>query len=583
MDFAPALRVSGRSVPAERLIRNELLLIGIVVALGAVVPLVLGAVSGATGIPRNDDWSYRRTALELFRTGHLAFDNVAAPMLIGQLVLVQPLLWLTHGSDLAFTIAGSLASSLAVLAAYWMARELLTPTRSFFVALSLVLFPGFLAYSTSFMTDAPALAAQLGAVALGMRAFCGPRTDLRRLGIAMLLAVVGFSIRQFALAAVGALAIAAVAREPKRAGAWAVAVAGVGTCALIALVRAAMPGPLVVLAPDPWFVTRIPQAAVSVGLMLLPAATIAIVTNRRSWRRGDAAYGALLGVALAAPIVARWIRFDAFPDALIGNLTTQQGVLDVFGLGDGRPFLFTDPFWATMNLLGMVGLVVVGAAITATLGAQLRRRPVGPAARLRELGTPPGVVVAFVLVSAAGLVVYGAAWILFDRYLWPIVPALATLLLIPTAANEPDGSAQQSMWGRVLRPATLVPLSVLTLQGLLAFTLMANALAFDVARWHGGEDLARGGVALDAIDAGYEWVGAHATTDANLWHPIPTKPTYRGWWSTFRACALVTGTAEPPADGHLVGIEPYRLYLVAGPVVNLYLYRIDGPGCAGSG
>ena len=63
----------------------------------------------------------------------------------------------------------------------------------------------------------------------------------------------------------------------------------------------------------------------------------------------------------------------------------QQGVLDVFGLGDGRPFLYTDPFWATMNLLGMVGLVVVGAAITATLGAQLRRRPVGPAARLSEL------------------------------------------------------------------------------------------------------------------------------------------------------------------------------------------------------
>ncbi len=71
------------------------------------MPLLLGAASGAVEIARNDDWSYRRIALELWQTGKLVFDNVAAPMLIGQILLVQPLLWLIHGDSLAFAIGGS--------------------------------------------------------------------------------------------------------------------------------------------------------------------------------------------------------------------------------------------------------------------------------------------------------------------------------------------------------------------------------------------------------------------------------------------------------------------------------------------
>jgi hypothetical protein len=579
MERAPTLNVRRWATTIERFVRNELLLLGILIALGTVVPVILGAASGALDIPRNDDWSYRRTALDLWRTGRLEFDGVAAPILIGQVLLVQPFLWLTHGSSTGFAIAGAVVSLAATLGVYAMSRNLLSPARSFVVTLSLLLFPGYLAYGTSFMTDGPALAAQAGAIAIGIGAFSVSPTNLRRLSLAMAIGVIGFSIRQFALAAVIALALAAIAREPRRTGAWGVALAGIGFCVLVDVARSAFPLPPVVLTPDIWFATRIPQAAVTISLMALPAAVIGIITNRRVFRRRDAAFGALLGVGLAVPIAAHWIRFHDFPEALLGNLATQQGVLNALDVRADRPYLFTDAFWWAVNLVGVVALVVVGAAISASVGARRRRRAGSSPWNLRELGTPAGVVTAFVLVTTVGLAAYGSLWIVFDRYLWPLVPPLAALLAMPLTRVSPVEATRELNSGRVLRPLTLVPLAALTLQGVLALMLMANAMAFDVARWRAGEDLTVTGLPEDTIDAGYEWVGAHATTPADLWHAVPTNPSNR-WWALSQTCGVVTGSAEPPVDGRLMGVERYRLYLVTGPIVELYLYRIDDASCA---
>jgi hypothetical protein len=577
MELPPTLNLHRWATTIERFVRNELLLVGILIALGTVVPVILGAASGALDIPRNDDWSYRRTALDLWQTGRLEFDGVAAPILIGQVLLVQPLLWLTQGASTGFAIAGAIVSLAATLGVYAMARNLLSPARSFVVTLSLLLFPGYLAYGTSFMTDDPALAAQAGAIAIGIGAFGVSPTNLRRLSVAMAIAVIGFSIRQFALAAVVALALAAIAREPRRTGAWGLALAGIGLCVLVDVARSAIPLPPVVLTPDIWFATRIPQAAVTISLMVLPAAVIGIVTNRRALRRREAAFGALLGVALAIPIAAHWIRFADFPDALLGNLATQQGVLNALDVRADRPYLFTDAFWSAVNLVGVVALVVVGAAISASVGA--RRRAGGSPWTLHKLGTPTGVVTIFVVVTAVGLAAYGSLWIVFDRYLWPLVPPLAALVAMPLTGTSPVEPAQELNWGRVLRPLPLVPVAALALQGVLALMLMANAMAFDVARWRAGEDLTVTGLPEDTIDAGYEWVGAHATTPADLWHAVPTNPSNR-WWALSQTCGVVTGSAEPPVDGRLMGVERYRLYLVTGPIVDLYLYRIDDPSCA---
>jgi hypothetical protein len=578
MERSPGPAGSGRHARLERFVRTDLLLLGVVVFLGMTIPVVLGATAGSLEIPRNDDWSYRRIAEEFWRTGRIVYNNVAAPTTLGQLVAVQPLLWLSRGGDVAFTVAG-IASSLATpIGVYALARQFLAPARSLLAALSLILFPGYLAYATSFMTDGPALAAQIWALAIGVPALSKRPTDLRMLAVALAIAVFAFSIRQFGLAAVGALGVAAVAREPRRVGSWILVLLAANACVAVQILSASQSGDLVTLRPNIGFATRLPSAAVSAALMALPAAIVGIVTNRRVWHRRDATYGALLGAGLATAIVASWIRLGDFPTALLGNLTTQQGVLDVLDLRGGRPYLFTDGFWTVVNLLGLVALVIVGSSISAALGAYSRRRR----ARwpdLRDLGTPAGLLTLFVTVSSVGLGLYGTVWILFDRYLWPIVPVLAVLMMIHVRAPDHAEDVDAGSFRGGLEPMTVVPLGVVTLEAMLAFLLMANAFAFDAARWKAGEDLTAAGLPADSIDAGYEWVGAFATTPANMANALPTEPPYRGWWPQFRPCGLVSESPEAPANAVLFGVERYRLYLLGGPLVDLYMYRIEGPDC----
>jgi len=564
-----------RGVGLETFIRNEALIVAALALVGTVVPVVLGASSGTLDIPRNDDWSFRRTALGLWSTGHLAFDGVAGMMLIGQVALVQPLLWLA-GNPLAFVIAGVAASSALTAATYVLARQFVSPGRAFLVTSSLLLFPGYLAYSTSFMTDVPTAAAEIAAVAVAVRAVS--TRNIRLLAVAMVLAVLGFSIRQFALAAVGVIALAAIGVWPRRWPAWAIALVGLGGCLLLQAIRSMVPGELEPLPPQIWFVTRLPQAAVTVSLMALPAAVVAIVTNRRAWRAHDLLYGATIGIAIAIATAALWVRQGTFPDALLGNLATQLGVLDVLDLAGGRPVLFTDAFWTAVNLLGVASTVIVSACIAATLGTRMRDHEAGRRRLVGQVRTPVGLVATFAVLYGLGVVTYGTTLIVFDRYLWPLVPPIAILLVLPVKATHRSRPSREPMWGRVFRPLTVLPLMAMTVTGILALTLMLNAFAFDAARWRAGEQLAATGLPADAIDAGYEWVGFHATSPAHMAHPTKSTPPYRGWWDT-PVCGLVTASPDGPRNGRLVGIEDYRLYLIAGPRVDLYLYRIESPDC----
>jgi hypothetical protein len=557
---------------------DEVLLIGALVFLGAIVPVVLGVAAGSLDIPRNDDWSYRRTALQLYNTGHLAFEGLAGMMLIGQIILVQPFLWLTHGDESAFAIFGVLVAVLAPLAVFRVAREFLRPARAFIAALSVVLFPGFLAYNTSFMTDGPALVVQFLALAISFRTLRATRPDPLTLALAIGVAVVGFSVRQFALAAVAAVALSAICREPKRVSSWLISFAGLGTCVLLQVARSRLPGEVEPFPAQLWFVTRLPEAAVTVSLMVLPAALIAIAANRGAWRARDGAYGAILGGGVAMTILALWIRLGTFPTAFVGNLTTQQGVLDVMDLQGGRPYLFTDAFWASINLLGLFSTVIVGATITATTAARLRRNSFSADGLRALLGSPIGLLVAFVTLYTAGLTAFGTIQIVFDRYLWPIAAGLSVLLMMPFP-DEPGRRPRHSQSGRVVKTLTIAPVTVLTMIAIMSLTLMVNAFAFDTARWRAGVDLESMGVPAGAIDAGYEWVGAHATTNPQPVHAIPTAPLYRGWWPGFVSCGVVTASPLPPPSGALVGVERYRLYLFAGPEVDLYLYRVDRAGC----
>jgi hypothetical protein len=62
------------------------------------LPFALAVVTGAGPIAHNDDFSYRKTALDLYQTGNLQFDGWGRMALIGQVLFVQPFLWLSQGN-----------------------------------------------------------------------------------------------------------------------------------------------------------------------------------------------------------------------------------------------------------------------------------------------------------------------------------------------------------------------------------------------------------------------------------------------------------------------------------------------------
>ncbi len=550
----------------------------LLVALGAVLPLATSLVAGSLEIPRNDDWSYRRIAAALAATGRLEMDGAAETMLLGQVVLTQPILSLLDGDPLAFSVAGFLFAVAAVSGAYLMARQILPPARSSVVALSLGLFPGYLAYATSYMNDVPALGAQLLAIALGAVALSRRPTRFGWLVAAALVGCLAFSMRHFALAAPAAVIVAAICAEPKRIRIWGLVLVATAACVGLQLFRSSLPGQLGEVDKSLLHAIRLPAAAITVSFVLLPAAILGAANSARSMKARDVAMGAILGGALATVAVALWLTFGDFPDTLLRNLVTRWGVPDQAYLTGGRPVLFPDPVWAAVNLLALVAVVIVPAVMAGVAGVQLRGRNLSLMGLARSAGSPIGVVALFAVAAAGGLAIFGSVWIVFDRYLWPIVPPLAVLLMI----DPPEGETRRLpvIPARIASAGAAVTCVVLAA---FALPLMANSHAFDAARWRAGDRLLAAGIRADTIDAGYEWVGYYATVQPDPARPVRARIWYLGWWPSFRTCGLVSSTDVPPQDGTLIATDTYPLYLVAGPSVNVFAYRVDDPDCPPAG
>jgi hypothetical protein len=181
-----------------------------------------------------------------------------------------------------------------------------------------------------------------------------------------------------------------------------------------------------------------------------------------------------------------------------------------------------------------------------------------------------GLLVLFLVASAVELVVFAVIGGILDRYLFPMVPAAAILLL-----RGPAG--QPSRFGRshALAHAAFAWLAAS------AVVIAANSFAYDAARWREGEDAVTMGYEARTVDAGYEWVGYHASGAATAgegpfvltWYYrlIPAEPP----------CAVVSNS--PLDDDSLTLIQvnrsAYLQYLFFGPAEPLYLYGAVAEGC----
>ena len=508
-----------------------------------------------------------RAAMGVYETGQVgAFGHTTA--FIGQLGLVQPFLWLSGGQPWAFTAFGLVMAGLGIACTYLLARRFVGIGSAVMVVLLVLAFPGFARSSASFMTDVPTYALIMLCLLLGTRS--GDDGWARASLVASVaVGVLATSIREFALAAPLAVLIAAWVRSWPRHRLWLYGVAillAVGVIGILA-VSSAVPGHGGVAKPQLGGLVVLGPAFATLAAVLLPATVLALGRRMTTLSREQI----IVVVALACLLV-----FD--PNGpILGNIWTQQGLAANNVLAGFRAPLIGNTGWAVSRQVVLLAAILAAVAALSWIQPSIARvtdRSSAWAAAKRIVRSREGPLVLFLLGYAAELALFSLLGGLFDRYLYPMVPVAAILLLRQSAQRRSEepfhlGRSHALSHGAF---AWLVAS---------AFIIAANSFAYDAARFREGDAAVGLGYDATTVDAGYEWVGIHAVGDENE----TFEPKGLNWWQnlfpSFRPCAILSNAPFDVPGYELVRENPsaYRQYLLFGPAQPLYLYGAHLDGC----
>ena len=541
--------------------RRDAVALALLGLIGVGIPLWLAAAAGAIGVPAIDDWTYMWGAESLFRSGVVDMPGHTAAA-IGQLVIVQPLLWLSGGGRWAFTAFGLIMTLIGVVATYLLARRRLGMGSAVMVVLLVEAFPGFARISATFMTDVPALALAVLSVYLGTRWLDGGR----RLTLVASLAVglVGLSIREFAIAAPLSVLVAGWARSRPEDRSWLVgtSAAFVTGVALVLVAVVSMPGRGVSLTDGGLAqVILIGPAFTTLAAVLLPAVALGLGRRLTDVRPAQLILGfGLVGFVLVMPL-----------RPLVGDLWMSTGVVGNALLSGIRDPVIGVPAWGWSQQLALFAAGLLAALALRWFGSNLA--PVGagisPARRLLRIArSADGVLILFVVFNGFELAVFATINGILDRYLFPLVPAAAILLLQgqgPSSFGRRHASAHAAFAWLAISAAVVA----------------LNSFAYDGARWRAGEAAVNLGYAATAIDGGYEWVGYHAGEESVAGKEVSGRSWYYDRIPADQPCAVISNS--PLDDDALrlirVNATAYRQYLFFGPEGPLYLYGAVADGC----
>ena len=543
--------------------RDIVALMGLgLVAVG--IPLWLSAAAGAIGSPSGDDWVYMRGASSLFATGSIAMPghNAAA---FGQLVLVQPLLWLAGGHSWAFTAFGLIMGIIGTAATYLLARRFVSVGSAVLVVLLVAAFPGFARETATFVTDVPAYALGTLCLLLGVRWLHGDGgrlTLIASLGVGLL----AVSIREFAVAAPATIVVAGWVRSRAEERFLLAAVSGIFAAGFLAivLVADAIPGRSLAGAGGLSVPILLGPAFVTLAAAFLPASIMSI--GRRMATLSPV--HVLAGVGFAA------ITMVAVPDGpfLWGYLVVASGTAPDAVLSGVRDAVIPARAWVVSQQLALFAAILAAALVLRFVQRHLTRvrsLPGARAALARIARSRGGPLVIFLLVYAGGLAVFGTMNAIYDRYLYPMIPVAAILLL--SGMPEPPRSGRSEAFAH----------AAVAWLGVLAFIIAANSSAYDAARYRAGEAAVALGYPPGLVDAGYEWVGYHASgSEVAAAHDYGLM-WYDDNWPSFRPCAVLSNSPLDVSTLTLIRVDrsAYLNYLFFGPPEPLYLYGSTADGC----
>lgn len=444
----------------------------------------------------NDDWSFAYIARGFARTGHIAYNGWAAPLLGLQVVWGG---WLIRAFGFSFTLLRlstlPFAAGCAVLVYGLGRRAGLREGLAIFGSLTLVLSPVFLPLSASFMTDLPALFFWLACFYCGVRAAEGDRSG-RWLALAAGAGFAGGTIRQVVwIAPFLVLLTAAWLHRRQRRVVLMSALLGCVTAgaALACLVwyHAQSGHQPVPVESSLTILGRLAEPVrlmlLAAGMMLLPVLALFLSRWQRWLRAPVPLVAGLLAVGAFVAGCVWWYE----DDLLLGNMWTAYGVLwhNAEAMGD-RPVILGP---ALLTVLGVALSMSLGCAAAWVWDAVRSRREweqsAGPLWRVLLLTMPSCVL--YVSAVAAR---YASDEILFDRYLIFITPPLAIALLwLYQARIRPTVSG-----------AAWVCLGVLAFYGLAS---THDYIAAARARLEAADRLIASGVPRTRITAGLEFDG----------------------------------------------------------------------------
>lgn len=544
---------------------------GAVFAFVIALPVGLAVATESFGIPHFDDWAFSRIALDHDATGEVHLVGSNAMMLIGQIAVSKPFVEVFGADPASLNAFGAVTSAIALLAVFLLARRFLPSGLALLTTLLVGVAPGFGPLVATYMTDPPAFAASALCLVIGLAGLDrSGRSRICLIAVALLLGLLGFTIREFAIAAPLAVLIAwGVQGRREGARTLPVALSAIALFCCAALLyawRHTLEGDTS-LEPPVLGPSLVFSAALSYFTIVIAALPAIVLMAPRIWaRRSDpgwvvASVGAgLLGAGtLLYPIAKGGDTTSLF----LGYVFNARGPWGNQALLGDRAHLIPLPGWVVLHVVALIAGALLAGYVGARLTETWKQRT-----QLRGRGTPAEwMLVSYGVVNIAGIgllrVIGGPT---YERYLWPLI--LVTLIFLFRQARELGADR--------MRPAALGATGVLSVVSL---ALVISTHSFGAARWEAGERAVELGYAPRTVDAGLEWVGFHYEGLANeedvaqRWRDPVQR--YMDDFPRVRNCVVVAASELDTPGLKQLFIHRYRPYLL-GEQRTLYVYRNGG-------
>jgi hypothetical protein len=526
--------------------------------------------------PLNDDWAFARGALAFYQGRGIDYHHWASMPQLGQWLWSIPFLVVLGSSPFALRISTIVLGWVGLWAFGDLLRqEGVAPRRAALLTAALGLNPLFFLLQGTFMTDVPALAFSLAALALYQRAI---RTQsLGWLAAAVVAALLAVGTRQNTVVLCLVAGIQ-VWRTPHL------------RCRLLWIGSALLPLAAGV-AVHFWFQARPDVRTLSPGvpslpnLLLLPflivhfcglAVLPALALGRWRWRRFTIALVVLLGCAIAWGYVEKIHQDVSDPRSAVHYLPypTSQKEGGGWGLFPYSENMLT-PWGAFAGSAGSGSFVLGFRPVVLGVGLRLFLSLLGCIggaafmARINPSATFRSPVSPLVLFTLFQIPVLFAVPDFYDRYLIFLLPGV---LAFAEAPGQPDTEPRITwQWAPGL--------AMLVLFGAVSVGLMHDWLAWNSARWKLGERALSVGIPSQEIEGGVEWNGWYSEPDASSAQVCGyVLPFTRDWFGNVTGRYGVSFSAFPGTV--VVDEEPYTLWLVPG---DHRFYLVEFPSRRRSG